>query len=236
MHEYFQKTQSASFRPFGIGEKNKQRTDDAIPKKEERGIKWVFGIAILLISFVIWTGYLFTSLHLRFKKELGLNTVEYDYPLTNEYNTLKWWFIVLAPNVLGPVPLVMLALFLHYMYIAETTTKDKFYSQAHVIIVAVYIGFLITSLVYLSIEWTNSNTIAHGALSIASDFRFCCAIDVLPAPPGKTPGCPYISACGIDPVSTRQLIDDPYFVLTFIFDIGLIILAGLQIIVGVTLT
>ncbi len=203
-----------------------------MPRKEERGIKWIFGVVILLVSFLILMGYAFTCFHLRFHKALGLQTDDFNYPLTNEYNTIKWWFIVFLPVMLGMIPLIMLALFLQYAYMSDTSQKDTFYSRSHLIIVLLYLGILITGLVYLSLDWVNSNTVLHGGESLASDLRYCCAIDVLPTPPGKTLGCPYINACGIDPISTHQLRDDPYFILTFTFNIALVVLSILQVVVG----
>ncbi len=220
-------------------EASKSKSEEAndvnhMPKKQERGLKWILGLAILIIGFFIWIGYVFSASHLRFIKALGLQSTEFDYPLTNSYNTIKWWFILFLPNVLGPVPLVILALLLHYMYITETTENDVIYSRLHLIVTILYIGVLVTGLVYIGIDWANANTIVHGADSLATDFRFCCSVDVL-TPPGATPGCAYIQTCGSTPISTHQLVDDPYFILTFAFNMGLIVLSILQAAIGSTL-
>lgn len=197
------------------------KSDEKLPKKEEKGISWIFAIVFVCVGLLLWMGYFFCTSRLRFRRELGLNLEDFDYPVTNTYNTAKWWFIAFFPVVLGPFAFIFLILLIHYMYISETTTKDKFYFQTNLFTLILYMGILITAIIFSAIELGYANNPQH-VLNVATDIRICCASDVV-TPGVKLNGCPLINTCGIAPISTRQLNIDTYFLLTFIFNIGLLL-------------
>lgn len=220
---------------------------------------WYGALVATIFFYLFLFGYGFCSTRLRFYRTLAIGSSDFGFPTTDTFNTAKWWFMVIIPlSILPLVPLFMF-LRLQFIDNINILSEDPTFKAAtkkitgahssgtephmrikdtkqtfqtlHTIICILALGLLITDLVFIGLDFDSCNSKTKGGgLSTCSDIGFCCATDVLPTPPGVTPGCPYIFNCAISPpVSTSMLKKDYYFIGKLVLNVILIVMVLIQL-------
>jgi hypothetical protein len=197
----------------------------------------VVGIFVAILTILIQVTYIFGSTRLKFPRDFGIETTDFNYPLVNDYNTLKWYFIVFVPQIISWFPplflLICLAFWPKHVPKQKMNEEDvdlaKGLHMLHVVISLLALVAFVMSIIYLGIDWTTCNQKQSGGHNVCSNIKLPCAIDYFTAP-GKPTGYSYIQSCGITPTySMAQLDKDPYFLTTFIAAVIMIPMMGFHV-------